>query len=59
MTTRLGELLVKRGLITPAQLTKATEEQGTNGSALSVTLVKLGFLNEADLASSGHWRASR
>jgi type IV pilus assembly protein PilB len=51
MTTRLGELLVRRGLITAAQLTKATEDQAQSGNALSATLVKLGFLSEADLAA--------
>ncbi len=49
MSTRLGELLVKRGLITPAQLTKAAEERETGGGALTAVLVKLGFLSEADL----------
>lgn len=51
MTTRLGELLVKRGLITSAQLTKALEEQATGTSALSSVLVKAGFINETDLAA--------
>jgi type IV pilus assembly protein PilB len=50
MTTRLGELLVRRGLITSAQLTKAAEEQTANGGALSAVLVKLGFISEADLS---------
>lgn len=49
--SRLGELLVKRGLITPAQLAKAIEEQASGGTALSVGLVKLGFVSEADLAA--------
>src|SRR5450759_2413008 len=51
MITRLGELLVKRGLITSAQLTKALEEQATGTSALSSVLVKAGFINESDLAA--------
>ena len=51
MSTRLGELLVRRGLITSAQLTKATEEQSTNGTSLSAALVKLGLLSEADLSA--------
>jgi type IV pilus assembly protein PilB len=50
MSTRLGELLVRRGLLTTAQLTKATEEQEAGTTALSAVLVKLGFLSEADLA---------
>ncbi|HEX7407420.1 MAG TPA: type IV-A pilus assembly ATPase PilB [Candidatus Binatia bacterium] len=51
MITRLGELLVKRGLITSAQLTKALEEQATGTSALSSVLVTAGFINETDLAA--------
>jgi type IV pilus assembly protein PilB len=50
MSTRLGELLVRRGLITSAQLTKALEDQTANSGALSAVLVKLGFISEADLA---------
>jgi type IV pilus assembly protein PilB len=50
MSTRLGELLVRRGLITSAQLATAQEDQAQSGSALSAVLVKLGVLGEADLA---------
>src|ERR1035437_2740620 len=51
MSTRLGELLVKRGLISSAQLERALEDQAAAGNALSVALVKLGAVNEADLAA--------
>jgi len=51
MGTRLGELLVKRGLLTTAQLTRAAEEQNAGGGPLSAVLVKLGFINETDLAA--------
>ncbi len=51
MTTRLGELLVKRGLITQAQLTAALENQEETGGALSTALVKLGFISDADLTA--------
>jgi len=51
MSTRLGELLVKRGLLAPAQLQKALEEQSAAGTALAPTLVKLGAVNETDLAA--------
>ena len=51
MSTRLGELLVKRGLLTAAQLSKAAEEQNTGGGALSAVLAKLGFISETDLAA--------
>jgi type IV pilus assembly protein PilB len=50
MSTRLGELLVRRGLLTAAQLTTATEEQAAGNAALSAILVKLALLSEADLA---------
>jgi type IV pilus assembly protein PilB len=50
MSTRLGELLVRRGLITAAQLTKATEDPSAANNALSAVMVKLGVLSEADLA---------
>jgi type IV pilus assembly protein PilB len=49
MSTRLGELLVKRGLLTTAQLAKAAEEEST--SALSTVLVKLGLISETDIAA--------
>ncbi len=50
MSTRLGELLVRRGLLTAPNLAKAAEEHKTNGTALSAALVKLGCLGEAELA---------
>lgn len=50
MSTRLGELLVRRGLIAQAQLTRALEEESAGAGALSALLVKLGLINEADLA---------
>src|SRR6185369_2690849 len=49
--SRLGELLVRRGQIAPAALTKAVEEQRTHGGALASHLVKLGFINEDALLS--------
>jgi type IV pilus assembly protein PilB len=51
MSTRLGELLVKRGLITQAQLTKAADHQSEEGGALSTALVKLNFVSDADLTA--------
>jgi type IV pilus assembly protein PilB len=52
MSTRLGELLVKRGLITTAQLDKAIEhsDQQENG-ALSTTLVDLRIFSDAELTA--------
>jgi type IV pilus assembly protein PilB len=46
MNTRLGDLLVRKGYITPEQLRKAAEEQKQNGGPLIRHLVKLGCLTE-------------
>ncbi len=48
---RLGELLVRNKLIDEKQLAKALEEQKTSGGRLGVSLVKLGYLKEEDLAA--------
>ena len=52
MSTRLGELLVKRGLISSAQLDKAIEhsDQQENG-ALSTSLVDLRVFSDAELTA--------
>jgi type IV pilus assembly protein PilB len=52
MSTRLGELLVKRGLITPSQLDKAIEhtDNQENGT-LSTTLVDLHIFSDAELTA--------
>src|SRR5512139_3382675 len=50
MTSRLGELLVRRGLISGAQLERALEEQRHGSATLAVTLVHLGLIGEATLA---------
>jgi type IV pilus assembly protein PilB len=49
--SRLGELLIKRALITQDQLTKATSEQQLQGGILAAHLVRLGFLTEDQLVS--------
>ncbi|HSQ00860.1 MAG TPA: type IV-A pilus assembly ATPase PilB [Candidatus Dormibacteraeota bacterium] len=52
MSTRLGELLVKRGLITTAQLDKAIEHaDGQENGALSTTLVELRIFSDAELTA--------
>lgn len=51
MADRLGELLVKCGLVTPHQLKKAIEEQRTSGGRLGYNLVKLGYITEKDLTT--------
>jgi type IV pilus assembly protein PilB len=49
--SRLGELLIKRALISSEQLGKATTEQQQHGGILATHLVKLGFLTEDQLVS--------
>jgi len=51
LSERLGELLVRKNIITPEQLKKAFEEQKSNGSRFEATLVKLGFIKEDELLS--------
>ena len=46
---RIGELLVREGLITPDQLSKALQEQKQNGTRVGYNLVKLGFIPEVEL----------
>ncbi len=48
---RLGELLLKEGLITKAQLEKAVGEQKNKGGKIGSNLVKLGFIDEKTLTS--------
>jgi len=47
---RLGDMLVREGLVTQDQLDKGLVDARTNGSRLGISLVKLGFLQEHDLA---------
>lgn len=49
MSSRVGDLLVKTGLINPDQLSQAAEAQRANGGFLGTHLVKLGFISEPDL----------
>lgn len=46
MNTRLGDLLVRKGYITPEQLRKAAEEQKQHSGPLIRHLIKLGCLTE-------------
>src|SRR3982751_6871508 len=48
-TERLGDLLVREGLITRDQLDKALQEQKQNGTRVGYNLVKLGFIPETEL----------
>ena len=47
--TRLGQLLIREGLINEIQLQKALEEQKINGGLLGSNLVKLEFIEEKAL----------
>ena len=46
---RIGELLLKEGLVTQDQLNKALAEQRHNGTRVGYNLVKLGYVKETDL----------
>lgn len=49
MALRIGELLVKNGLITMEQLARAVEEQKKHGGRLGGILIRMGFLSEKTL----------
>lgn len=49
MSSRVGDLLVKTGLITPEQLVAAQEQQKANGGFVGSYLVKSGVISETDL----------
>lgn len=46
---KLGEILVKQGLVRPDQMTKALEEQKRSGGKLGVILVQLGIIKDNQL----------
>jgi type IV pilus assembly protein PilB len=46
---RIGDLLVREGLISREQLDKALQEQRQNGTRVGYNLVKLGFIAETEL----------
>jgi type IV pilus assembly protein PilB len=48
-TDKLGEILVREGLISQEQLKKALAEQRGSGMRLGYTLVKLGFVEETEV----------
>src|SRR5438270_11697211 len=47
---KLGEILLREGLITQEQLRKALLEQKNTGMRLGYTLVKLGFIEETEVS---------
>jgi type IV pilus assembly protein PilB len=48
-TERIGDLLVREGMISKEQLDKALQEQRQNGTRVGYNLVKLGFVQELEL----------
>ncbi|HMA43829.1 MAG TPA: type II secretion system protein GspE, partial [Gemmatimonadales bacterium] len=46
---KLGDILVRDGLITLDQLKRALAEQRSSGMRLGYTLVKLGFIEETEI----------
>ncbi len=51
MSQRLGDLLVKEGVITSDQLEQALKVQKDSGSRLGSVLVKLGYLSDEDVTN--------
>jgi type IV pilus assembly protein PilB len=49
MAVKLGEMLIKAGILTPQKLQEALEYQKTNGGKLGLNLVKMGYVKEEDL----------
>ena len=52
---RIGDLLVKEGLITREQLAKAISEQKQTGARLGYCLVKLALVPEVELTKVKHF----
>lgn len=50
MTEKLGDLLVKEGLISGEELARVLERQLTVGGRLGTNLIELGYLSEEELA---------
>ncbi|MEP6494836.1 MAG: ATPase, T2SS/T4P/T4SS family [bacterium] len=49
---RIGDLLLREGVITQEQLSKALQEQKQNGTRVGYNLVKLGFIQEIELTKT-------
>lgn len=52
LAKHIGELLVERGTITPAQLQEALTVQAAKGGLLGQVLVNLGYVTEEDVAQA-------
>src|SRR5690606_42001636 len=48
-TDRIGELLVREGLITAEQLSAALQDARQNGHRIGYSLIRLGFVLEGEL----------
>lgn len=48
-TDRIGELLVREGLVTAEQLSAALQDARQNGHRIGYALIKLGFVQESEL----------
>ena len=46
---RIGDLLLREGMVTKEQLARAVQEQNQNGTRIGYNLVKLGYVQEAEL----------
>ncbi len=51
MSQRIGDLLVREKVISPAQLEQALKVQKETGSRLGSILVKLGFLSDEEVTN--------
>jgi type IV pilus assembly protein PilB len=51
MAVRLGEILLREKRISPVQLQEALEHQRSHGGRLGSNLIKLGFVQDDDIAS--------
>jgi len=51
MAVKLGQMLIKAGIISEEQLKHALEEQKKSGGKIGYNLVKLGFASEEDITS--------
>ena len=49
ISERIGDILVREGLITREQLQRALQEQAENGTRVGYNLVKLGYVKETEM----------
>ncbi len=52
MAIRIGELLIKKGLVNPDQLETALRDQATSGEFLGNILIRLGYITEENLLTA-------